>query len=53
MVVHYKKNGMDVAVDNVIWLDVFMTTSENIATFMKDGQEINIPLHDLVSVTDK
>ena len=54
MVVHYKKNGEDTKVDGVSWVDIFCQASgSNTAVFMKNGQETEIPLQDLISITDK
>ena len=52
MVIHYKKNGEDTKVDGVLWVDIFTQASGNTAVFMKDGQETEIPLQDLISITD-
>jgi hypothetical protein len=53
MVVHYKKNGRDTKVYGVSWVDIFIQASSSTAVFMKDGQETEIPLRDLISITDK
>lgn len=53
MTVYYKKDGKDVKIDGVSWVDTFMTEDgHNTAVIYKD-KEIVIPLQDLISIVDK
>jgi hypothetical protein len=54
MVVHYKSNGKDARIDNVDWVDIFMLNNgTNTAVIRRDDKITEIPLQDLVSITNK
>lgn len=54
MVVNYKKNGKDIKVTGVSWVDTFMTVKgNNTAVFMKNGEYTTIPLEDLISIVEE